>query len=102
METAEPIVVVAHWRTTQASLDTVLAHTAVLRPQSLAEPGCLGYEVFQSVDEPTNLVRIERYRDGTALEAHVSSPHYQEQVVRRIRTELTDRQVEFLRPHEAT
>ena len=102
METAEPIVVVAHWRTTQASLATVLAHTAVLRPQSLAEPGCLGYEVFQSVDEPTNLVRIERYRDGTALEAHVSSPHYQEQVVRRIRTELTDMQVEFLRPHEAT
>jgi quinol monooxygenase YgiN len=53
METAEPIVVVAHWRTTRASLDTVLAHSAVLRPQSLAEPGCLGYEVFQSVDEPT-------------------------------------------------
>ena len=55
METAEPIVVVAHWRTTQASLDTVLAHTAVLRPQSLAEPGCLGYEVFQVWTNPPTL-----------------------------------------------
>lgn len=98
MATPEPIVVVAHWRTTQAALDTVLAHIAALRPQSLAEPGCLGYEVFQSVDEPTNLVLIERYRDRTALEAHLSSPHYQEQVVGHIRPELTDRQVEFLRP----
>jgi quinol monooxygenase YgiN len=101
METAEPVVVVAHWQTTEESLDTVLAHVAVLRPQSLAEPGCLGYEVLRSVDEPTHLVLIEHYRDGTALDAHLNSAHYQEVVVRTIRPLLTDRRVEFLRPGDA-
>jgi hypothetical protein len=40
METSEPVVV-AHWETTEASLDTVFANIAALRPQSLAEPGPL-------------------------------------------------------------
>jgi quinol monooxygenase YgiN len=102
MSATEPVVVIAHWQTTEASLDTVLAHVAVLQPQSLAEPGCLGYEVLRSVDEPTNLVLIEHYRDGTALDAHLSSQHYQELVVERIRPLLTDRRVEFLRPRETT
>lgn len=102
MTTDEPVVVVAHWQTTEASLNTVLAHIAALRPQSLAEPGCLGYEVFQSVEEPTNLLLIEHYRDGNALEAHLGSAHYRELVAERIRPLLTDRRVEFLRPREAT
>lgn len=98
----EPVVVVAHWQTTEAALDTVLAHVAELRPQALAEPGCLGYATFQSVDDPTGLVLIERYRDRSALNAHVNSAHYQKLVVEYIRPLLTDRQVEILRPHEAT
>jgi quinol monooxygenase YgiN len=98
----EPVVVVAHWQTTEAALDTVLAHVAELRPQALAEPGCLGYAVFQSVDDPTGLVLIERYRDRPALNTHANSAHYRELVVERIRPLLTDRQVEILRPHEAT
>ena len=102
METAEPVVVVARWKTTEAALDTVLAHAAALRPQALAEPGCLDYAIFQGVDDATEIVLIERYRDSSALDAHVSSPHYQELVVERIRPLLTDRQVEILRPREAT
>jgi quinol monooxygenase YgiN len=102
MGAAEPVVVVAYWQTTEATIDTVLAHVAALGPQSLAEPGCLGYQVFRSVDEPTNLVVIEHYRDDTALEEHLNSPHYQELVVGRIRPLLADRRVEFLRPRDAT
>lgn len=102
MGSAGPVVVIAHWQIAEASLDTVLAHVAALRPQSLAEPGCVGYEVLRSVDEPTTLVLIERYHDGPALDAHLSSPHYQELVVERIRPLLTDRRVEFLRPRDAT
>ncbi|WP_123026275.1 putative quinol monooxygenase [Mycolicibacterium stellerae] len=101
MGTDEPVVVVAHWQTTAASLDTVLAHVAALAPQSLGEPGCLGYEAFQRTDDPTALLLIEHYRDSAALQAHLSSSHYQELVGRRIRPLLTDRRVEFLRPREA-
>lgn len=92
------VVVVAHWQTTADSLDTVLGHLAALRPQALDEPGCLGYEAFQSIDDPAAIVLIERYRDQAALDAHLSSPHYQDLVVERIRPLLTDRYVEFLHP----
>lgn len=102
MTTAERVVVVAHWQTTEAALPTVLAHIAALRPQSLAEPGCDGYEAFQAVEQPTKLLLIEHYRNVTALEAHLGSAHYQELVAERIRPLLTDRRVEFLRPREAT
>jgi len=100
MENADSVVVVAHWQTTEASLDGVLEHLAELRPQSLAEPGCVAYEAFQSVWEPTSLVLIEHYRDDAALEAHLGSAHYQELVVGHIRPMLTDRRVEFLRPRD--
>ena len=102
MGTHEPVVVVAHWQTTEAALHTVLADIAALRPRSLGEPGCVGYEAFQSVSEETRLVLIEHYRDDDALEAHLSSPHYQEIVAGRIRPLLTDRRVEILRPRDAT
>jgi len=102
MTAAEPVVVVAYWQTTEASIDAGLAHVAMLQTQSLAESGCLGYQVFRSVDEPTNLVLIEHYRDDTAQEEHLNSAHYQELVVGRIRPLLADRRVEFLRPRDAT
>jgi quinol monooxygenase YgiN len=95
---SDPVVVVAHWQTTADSLDTVLAHLAELRPQALAEAGCLGYEAIQSVDDATTIVLIERYRDDSALDEHVNSAHYQELVVGRIRPLLTDRRVERFRP----
>jgi quinol monooxygenase YgiN len=101
MATAEPVVVLARWETTEAFLGEVLAQVAALRPQSLAEPGCLGYEAFQGVDEPATVLLVERYRDGAALDAHRNSVHYREVVVERILPLLTDRRVVFLRPTES-
>jgi quinol monooxygenase YgiN len=102
MEPLNSVVVIAHWQTTDADLDTVLKHVAALRPLSLAEPGCVGYQAFQNVDEPTALVIVERYRDEEAQQAHLNSPHYQEHVVEHIRPLLTARQVEILRVRELT
>ncbi|MUL74954.1 putative quinol monooxygenase [Mycolicibacterium sp. CBMA 226] len=90
-----PVVVVARWETTPESLATVLAHAAEVSPLSLAEPGCLGYELLQSLDQPTTILLIERYADHTALEAHLNSPHYQELVAGKIRPLLTSRQVDI-------
>jgi quinol monooxygenase YgiN len=94
---SDPVVVVAHWQTTAASLDTVLGHIAELLPQALAESGCLGYEAFQDVDDPTTIVLIERYRDVDAQTSHVNSAHYRDLVAGLIRPLLTDRRVEILR-----
>ena len=102
MSVAEPVVVVAHWQTSEDSLHRVLAAVAELRDHTLAEPGCSGYDAFQSVSDPTALVLIEHYVDIAAQRAHLDSAHYQDLVVNRIRPLLTDRRVELLRPHEPT
>ncbi|MFE5406144.1 putative quinol monooxygenase [Streptomyces sp. NPDC056580] len=41
-----------------------------------AEPGCLWFEWSRSVDDPTEYVLIEAFRDDDAGAAHVGSDHF--------------------------
>ena len=43
---------------------------------SIAEPGCLRFDVAQSIDDPTRFVLWECYRDELAAKAHKTTPHY--------------------------
>lgn len=95
-----PIVIVARWQVRAGSVDEVLAHVAVLRWASLAEPGCLGYEVFRAVNAPNTLLLHESYRDDAALDAHRQSAHYQAGVVERILPLLAERRVEILQQRD--
>jgi quinol monooxygenase YgiN len=97
MSAAEPIIVVARWQMAEERIAAVLELVATLRQSTLAEPGCLGYDVFRSVENQGELLLLERYRDNAAIEAHRNSPHYKELVVERIIPLLTSRQVELLR-----
>ena len=99
MSTSGEITVVARWQPVSGAWEAVLAIVAELRPQSLAEPGCLGYEVYQGVDAPGSLLLLERYRDQAALDAHKQSPHYQALVVTRVLPLLAERRVELLQAH---
>ncbi len=90
------ITVVAHWRVKEGHLDDVLAHVAELRTASLAEPGCLEYAAFRSVDTEDELLLVERYRDAAAVDAHRRSPHYGAFVVERILPLLADRRLQLL------
>lgn len=101
MSAAGAITVVARWQPASGAYGDVLAIVTELRPKSLAEPGCLGYEVYQSVDLPRSLLLVERYRDQAALDAHKESAHYQELVVGRVLPLLTDRRVELLQDRVA-
>ncbi|MGI8333313.1 putative quinol monooxygenase [Actinomadura scrupuli] len=40
------------------------------------EPGCLWFDWSRSVDDPTEYVLVEAFRDGDAGAAHVSSEHF--------------------------
>jgi quinol monooxygenase YgiN len=42
------------------------------------EPGCLWFDWSRSVDDPTEYVLIEAFRDGEAGAAHVGSDHFRE------------------------
>jgi quinol monooxygenase YgiN len=43
-----------------------------------AEPGCLWFDWSRSVDEPTEYVLVEAFRDGDAGAAHVQSAHFKD------------------------
>ncbi|MGI5213598.1 putative quinol monooxygenase [Plantactinospora sp. CA-290183] len=41
-----------------------------------AEPGCLWFEWSRSIEDPTEYVLVEAFRDGDAGAAHVGSEHF--------------------------
>jgi len=42
------------------------------------EPGCLWFEWSRSLDDPTEYVLVEAFRDGDAGAAHVQSAHFRQ------------------------
>jgi len=40
------------------------------------EPGCLWFDWSRSLDDPTEYVLVEAFRDGDAGTAHVTSAHF--------------------------
>ena len=43
-----------------------------IEKETNAEPGCLQYELFQSMSNPDRLVLMERWTDQTSLDAHLA------------------------------
>ena len=43
-----------------------------------AEEGCLWFEWSRSLDDPTDYVLVEAFRDGDAGAAHVGSEHFRQ------------------------
>ena len=43
-----------------------------------AEPGCLWFDWSRSLDDPTEYVLVEAFRDGEAGGAHVNSAHFKQ------------------------
>ena len=64
-----------------------------LTPPTRAEPGNLGYELYQSIDRPGEFMRLEVWRNPEALELHKASPYLKASFERRKdqgwRTEIT-------------
>ena len=100
MATPNEIVVLARWQVADGAVEQVLALATELRTLSLTEPGCLGYEIFQSPAEPATLLLVERYRDSAAIQAHRQSAHYQSLAAGRILPQLVRRQVELLQARD--
>ena len=63
-----------------------------------AEPGCLSYEIFQSVDRPGRFVSIEKYADAEAFAAHRASAHFREIGVGQVMPLLVERDVQMYGP----
>ena len=98
---SNPITVVARWQPAEGALDQLMAILAELQPQSLAEPGCMAYEIYQSTDPAPSILLVERYRDQAAIDAHRQSAHYQSLVVGRALSLLAERRVDLLQAYSA-
>lgn len=71
--------------------DDAAAMLHALRDASRAEPGCAGYDVSRSIEDPNVFVLYESWRDQAAFEFHVTTPHFQQYGINGIRTIMTER-----------
>lgn len=55
--------------------DKLLAAMLDMVPLARAESGCLGYDLYQSMDSSDTFLFCEVWADRQALEAHVASAH---------------------------
>jgi beta-alanine degradation protein BauB len=63
--------------------DEVKRELLALTAPTRAEPGALGYDLYQSMDRPRRFMRIEVWRDAQALEDHKATPHLKASFERR-------------------
>ncbi|WP_151949211.1 putative quinol monooxygenase [Aliarcobacter butzleri] len=48
----------------------------ILVDETVKEPGCITYELFQELDNPNNLTLIEEWESLEALHLHTQTPHF--------------------------
>jgi quinol monooxygenase YgiN/quercetin dioxygenase-like cupin family protein len=63
--------------------DEVKRELLSLTPPTRAEPGNLQYDLYQSVDQPGQFMRLEVWRSAEALERHKGSPYLRASFERR-------------------
>jgi quinol monooxygenase YgiN len=69
-----------------------------LRDASRKEAGVIQYDVARSRERPNVFALWEVYRDQEALDAHLSSEHFQRLVVTGLRPLVQDRNIERVVP----
>jgi autoinducer 2-degrading protein len=57
-------------------VDEFIAGIKANHEGSIAEPGCLRFDVVQSKDDPTEFLLWEVYLDEEAASFHKTTPHY--------------------------
>jgi quinol monooxygenase YgiN len=72
------IFITAKFRVRPEHADTWPEITRGFTEATRAEPGCLWFDWSRSVDDPTEYVLVEAFRDGDAGAAHVGSAHFKQ------------------------
>jgi quinol monooxygenase YgiN len=70
------IFITAKFRVQSEDADRWPEITAEFTAATRGEPGCLWFDWSRSVDDPTEYVLVEAFRDGDAGVAHVQSEHF--------------------------
>jgi quinol monooxygenase YgiN len=75
MSTPSPVHVIARHFARPDTVDAVRTVLDALVAPTRAEPGCLKYELFENVDDPTDFTFVETFADDAALAAHAAAPY---------------------------
>ena len=70
------IFIAAKWRIQPEDADSWPEISKDFTQATAAEPGCLWFEWSRSLDDPTEYVLVEAFRDDDAAKAHVTSDHF--------------------------
>ncbi len=69
-------VIVGTHKIKREHLEEYLTNIRLHAATSSAEPGCIRYEVLQSLDDPTVICLYEVFRDAASFAAHQTSEHH--------------------------
>ncbi len=70
-----PYVICATWKVLSGETDAILRLLEQVRQASLAEPGCLRFDVHRSLDDPSAFFLYEQYESEEAFDRHAASDH---------------------------
>jgi quinol monooxygenase YgiN len=70
------IFITAKFRVRPDEADDWSATSKAFTEATRAEPGCLWFDWSRSLDDPTEYVLVEAFRDDDAASAHVTSDHF--------------------------
>ncbi|MCZ8186043.1 MAG: putative quinol monooxygenase [Beijerinckiaceae bacterium] len=72
-----PVIVIARLKTRADRREAWIAAARTCIEETRKEPGCLSYDMHESVTEPGRFVFVEQWQDRAALERHMTLPHLQ-------------------------
>lgn len=87
------MIVIVKWKLKHSEALRVLALLPELAESTRGEPGNVSYAIYQSKENPQELILHEEYVDAAAAEAHRQSEHYKRIVVNEIIPHLEVREV---------
>lgn len=70
------------------NLELALELYRQLVAETVKEPGCLSYELLQSIGDPCELVLVEEWASQAHLDAHTRTPHFLDLVPRLAEVEV--------------
>jgi quinol monooxygenase YgiN len=86
-------IIIVKWRIKDSETARILKLLPELIAESRKEPGNVSYAIYQSENDPSDLILHEAYIDATASESHKRSEHYQRIVLKEIIPHLASREV---------
>jgi quinol monooxygenase YgiN len=86
-------IVIAKWRLRESESSRILEMLPELAEKTRTEKGNISYTIYQSENDPHELILHEHYVDAAAAEAHRQSEHYKRIVVNEVIPHLESREV---------